>query len=415
MCFQIMAFLARYRGSSVSESNKKTLRMITTLLVVLAIVFAFFISIIRVFGFQVYGVLTGSMEPALPTGSLIYVRRVDASTLHVNDIITFQLSPKVIATHRIVDVVTDENNPNSVLFQTKGDANNAVDASLVQPKQIIGKVIFSLPHLGNIASYIQKPPGTYVAILISGILIFLVFITDASTGDKMGFLNKKKESSPEAAQQPVPATGYPVPQQPAGAYPPQAAPPRNPSAGYRPGYPQQPAQNQPPVQAQQPVYPGRPEPVQNRYPAQQPVQNGYPAQRPVQNPNGYPQQPYPQQGYPRNGYPYPQQARSAYPQQPAQAAYPARPVQPAPGYQQNPNAPYPQQSQFGGPNIPQGQGGRMPQQPMPNPNAFNGQQLAQGGYPQQARPMQQPSGYTPQATDNGMPRRRRSSSGQTSL
>ena len=44
MSFQIMAFLARYRGSSVSESNKKTLRMITTLLVVLAIVFAFFIK-----------------------------------------------------------------------------------------------------------------------------------------------------------------------------------------------------------------------------------------------------------------------------------------------------------------------------------------------------------------------------------
>ncbi len=325
----------------MSESNKKALRTLTTILVCLAIVFAFFISIIRVFGFQVYGVLTGSMEPAYPTGSLIYVRDVDASTLRVNDVITFSLSPNVIATHRIVDIIPDENNPGQYKFQTKGDANKSVDASLVSPTHIIGKVIFSVPYLGDIANYIQNPPGTYVAILISGILIFLVFLTDAATSEKFKFLQKKP--APEQ-QQPVAVNApYPAQQQPAGY---QAPPSGYPSQQPVQGSFQQPHMQQPPnpYQPQQSPNFGLHQPVQNGFPQQQPVQGGYP--QPPRQMNAYPYQQYPQQsaqqpfpqqrqpmqnGYraPQGGYPQPQQpVQNAYsqqrvtPQQPAQQAMP---------------------------------------------------------------------------------------------
>lgn len=361
----------------MSESNKKTLRTITTLLVCLAIVFAFFISIIRVFGFKVYGVLTGSMEPAYPTGSLIYVRDVDPETLRIGDVITFSLSPNVIATHRIVDIVPDENNPSIRRFQTKGDANNSVDASLVNPTHIIGKVIFSVPYLGDIANYIQNPPGTYVAILVSGILIFLVFMTDAATSEKFKFLQKKEPAQQQQQMQPN-AMGYPIQQN--GAYPQQPM-----QGGYPPRQQmvQQPPNAYPQQQEQQP-----------RYPGQQPMQNAYPQR------NGFPQQP--QQP---NGYPYQQRMPNQYPPQNAQPAYPPRPQQMPNQFAQQQSG-YPQQQPMQQP--------VRPVQPVQRPQQMP-QTPQNNAYPTPARPTFQTGGFNPAQNDGGAQRRRRSTNNQSSF
>lgn len=169
----------------------KTLRSLTSVLVCLAILFAFFLSLIKVFGFEIYGVLTGSMNPAIPTGSMIYIRDAEPERLRIGDVITYSVSPGMMATHRIVDIVEDETNPALFRFQTKGDANPAVDAVLVEPKKIVGKVAFSIPFLGSAAHYIQKPPGIFVVIGISLILVALVFLTDNATAERL--VRRKEE------------------------------------------------------------------------------------------------------------------------------------------------------------------------------------------------------------------------------
>jgi len=188
--------------------NQKKIRLfknLSTGLVLVAVVLAFFIAGIRVFGVQVFGVLTGSMEPAFPTGSLIYVKDVDAADLRVNDVITFSISPNVIATHRIVEVVPDESNPSIVRYRTKGDANRDVDASLVSAGNIIGKAMFAIPGLGYLANYIQEPPGIYVAILVCGLMIAFVFYADSlenkqkkapGPGTRGALPNRLQERSP---------------------------------------------------------------------------------------------------------------------------------------------------------------------------------------------------------------------------
>jgi len=193
--------------------NKKTIRFLKNLstgLVIVAMVFAFLIAGIRIFGVQVYGVLTGSMEPAYPTGSLIYVKRVDTSDLRVNDVITFSISPGVIATHRIVELVPDENNPSVIQYRTKGDANKDVDASLVSANNIIGKAMFAIPVMGYVANFIQHPPGIYIAILVCGLMIGFVFYTDSleskqnaasKRGDKRGAKRGGTEQRPVRTQQ----------------------------------------------------------------------------------------------------------------------------------------------------------------------------------------------------------------------
>lgn len=148
----------------------------------------------RLVGLQVFTVLSGSMEPAYHVGSLIYVQKVDPFRLESGDVITFLLDENTVATHRIVEVVPDENDSSVVRFRTKGDANDAEDGTLVHYKNVVGSPVFTIPKLGYVAAYIQNPPGTYIAISGGAILLILVFLPDLFTEDeKQGKAPKKSK------------------------------------------------------------------------------------------------------------------------------------------------------------------------------------------------------------------------------
>ena len=173
------------------KTVKKIWNAITTLIVAAVVVLAILLVAVRLFGLQVYTVLSGSMEPTYHVGSLIYVQSVDPFELEAGDVITFMLDEDTVATHRIVEPVPDEIDPTVVRFRTKGDANDAEDGSLVHYKNVIGSPVFTIPKLGYLASYIQNPPGTYVAIAVGAIIIMLVFLPDLFEDDK-----KKKGDEP---------------------------------------------------------------------------------------------------------------------------------------------------------------------------------------------------------------------------
>lgn len=151
---------------------------ITTGLVVAVVVLALLLVGVRLFGMQVFTVLSGSMEPTYQTGSLIYVKDVDYMELGEGDVITFMLDENTVATHRIVGVVPDENDPSVIRYRTKGDANNTEDGMLVHCNNVLGQPVFSIPKLGYVANYVQNPPGTYIAISGAAILMLLVFLPD---------------------------------------------------------------------------------------------------------------------------------------------------------------------------------------------------------------------------------------------
>lgn len=163
---------------------------VTTIIVVMAVLLAIALVGVRAVGLQVYTVLSGSMEPAYQTGSVIYVKEVDYKTLQVGDPITFLLSEDIIATHRIVEILPDEEEPETLRFRTKGDANEYADGGLVHYKNVIGKPVFHIPYLGYVAHYIQNPPGTYIAIAAGAILLMLTFLPD--------LLDDEKEKAPKS-------------------------------------------------------------------------------------------------------------------------------------------------------------------------------------------------------------------------
>ncbi len=176
----------------MTKTIKKIWNIVTSILVGFVLLLAIALVGVRLFGFQVYTVLSGSMEPAYHTGALIYVKDVDYRELKSGDVITFMVNDDTVVTHRIVGVVPDEEDASVLRFRTKGDANEAEDGTLVHYRNIIGSPVFTIPYLGYVANIIQNPPGTYIAISLGAILLILVFLPDILFSDKDEQKGKKK-------------------------------------------------------------------------------------------------------------------------------------------------------------------------------------------------------------------------------
>ncbi len=159
---------------------RKIWNVATAILVTIVVILALLLVGLRLFGLQTYTVLSGSMEPAYPTGSLLYVRRTAPETVEVGQPITFVLNEDlVIATHRVIAIDADNQ-----CFYTKGDANAAADGAPVHFKNLIGVPVFSIPYLGYVANYVQKPPGLYVTIAAGAVLLLLLFLPELLGGRK---------------------------------------------------------------------------------------------------------------------------------------------------------------------------------------------------------------------------------------
>lgn len=117
------------------------------LLVALAVL-AIAVAVPRLTGATTYTILTGSMRPGLPPGTLVVMRSTPPGALRVGDVVTYQLesgSPTV-ATHRIVAMGV--NGKGERTFRTQGDANDTPDPEWVRPVQIRGKLWYAVPYVG---------------------------------------------------------------------------------------------------------------------------------------------------------------------------------------------------------------------------------------------------------------------------
>lgn len=163
---------------------KKIWNVVSTCLVVLIVFCAVFLVGSRVLGYQVFNVISGSMEPTYSVGDLIYVKEVDVNEIEVGTPITFVLNEDlVVATHRVVEIDAENQH-----FYTKGDANDTADASPVHFNNVIGVPKFAIPKLGYVSDFVQNPPGTFIAVGVCAALIIIVFVPDM-----VG--KKKKEES----------------------------------------------------------------------------------------------------------------------------------------------------------------------------------------------------------------------------
>lgn len=200
---------------------KKLWNFLTTVLVVAVIALAVLLAGVRVVGLTPFTVLSGSMEPTYHVGSLIYVKKIAPENISVGTPITFVVNEDLlVATHRVVDLrkietreqqqVDEAGNPvvdekgNPVMetvaldepvyyFQTKGDANDDVDGSLVHHKNVVGTPVFSVPYLGYLSSWLQTREGRIMGVCIALVVIILTFLPDMLAAVD----EKEKKKAPE--------------------------------------------------------------------------------------------------------------------------------------------------------------------------------------------------------------------------
>ncbi|MBQ7437403.1 MAG: signal peptidase I [Oscillospiraceae bacterium] len=134
--------------------------IIGTLLLIAVIATSIPLAIPTLLGYEIYNVTSGSMEPELPVGSVIYVEHVKPESIKEGEIIAFYSGGSVI-THRAVENYLFEGK-----ISTKGDANPRVDFNDVPYADVIGVVKYHFPYLGNyLMIYSHQLTKVYLIVL----------------------------------------------------------------------------------------------------------------------------------------------------------------------------------------------------------------------------------------------------------
>lgn len=149
------------------------------------------------FGWKPFIVLSGSMETQIMTGDIAVVKEVNTNELKDNDIIAFKDNEDIVITHRIVEIVKDDDG--NTKYKTKGDNNNSEDDGYVYPEQVEGIYKFRIAKIGNLALFIQTPVGMVVCISIPLIMLLLIQWADSEKEKK--YKDSKQQEIDELKKQ----------------------------------------------------------------------------------------------------------------------------------------------------------------------------------------------------------------------
>ncbi|WP_255151897.1 signal peptidase I [Halorarius halobius] len=169
----------------------------TLLLVAIVVPFVVFAVPQLVGADHAFVVLSGSMEPSIAPGDVVVVA---GGPVAVGDVITFRRGGDVPTTHRVVEVVDGA-------YRTKGDANENVDAGLVQPEQVLGRVAFVLPFVGHVVLWANTQTGflLLVALPLAALVALELWELRPGTGDPSSADSSADDASNTAGAEP-PAT-----------------------------------------------------------------------------------------------------------------------------------------------------------------------------------------------------------------
>ncbi|RJR14971.1 signal peptidase I [Candidatus Microgenomates bacterium] len=165
------------RFSPLFEKVQRVANRLHSLIIAVLVMTATFVVISTLNlpgGYRIFTVMSGSMEPILPTGSIVVT--MPFPTYEKGDVITFYPQetlndhPAITVTHR---VLAWENTSEGRVYETKGDANDGVDGEQVAASHILGKAVFGIPLLGYFIYFVKTLPGLILFIIIPAVLFIL--------------------------------------------------------------------------------------------------------------------------------------------------------------------------------------------------------------------------------------------------
>jgi signal peptidase len=148
----------------------KTINFVISLFLILTAAAIAYIAI-PIFGNQALIVRSGSMMPTIDIGSIVVTR--NTPNYNPGDVIAFRTekNSKTIVTHRIAKI---ETGVDGTFYQTKGDANKTIDGWSVDKENVLGKVYFTLPYVGQLLAFAKSKLGLSVLIVLPAIVVILL-------------------------------------------------------------------------------------------------------------------------------------------------------------------------------------------------------------------------------------------------
>ena len=158
----------------------------------------------RLLGFEAYAIISGSMEPQIPVGSLVYAKAMAPEEVEAGDVIVFYggRAGEAVTTHRVV-----ENRNADREFITRGDANAGDDMEARPYESLIGRVEHILPHFGRLSLMMSMASGkTGMVCFLGAALIFCILGGVLKKDDREG-QPEDKEAGKDSGREPAKAGG----------------------------------------------------------------------------------------------------------------------------------------------------------------------------------------------------------------
>ncbi|MBS6194408.1 MAG: signal peptidase I [Clostridiales bacterium] len=173
----------------------KCLNGIFWMVILTAMAGAALVSLPYLFNIRPRIVLSGSMEPEIPVGSLAYIAGgVSPKEIKTGDVIAYKMGESMQVLHRVIE--TDQEKK---WFQTKGDANQQADLGRVEFSRYQGKALFHIPYAGYVVKFMQTGNHMlWVALGIAGLGAADEILRKKEGGQKLWVKRRKKKGMPES-------------------------------------------------------------------------------------------------------------------------------------------------------------------------------------------------------------------------
>lgn len=174
---------------------KSEMKIITKGITCITIIFALFMAVFIVpgfFGVKPYVILSGSMEPQIPTGSVVFIDTNDRDVV-IDDIIAYRLGDAATVTHRAIEV-------SDGFITTKGDNNDVQDANPVPFDHVIGTYRFHIPQVGYYMNSFNMKQKTALIIIIALANMIAFGYDFMASGDDDEDEDKPDDTPEEAAE-----------------------------------------------------------------------------------------------------------------------------------------------------------------------------------------------------------------------
>ncbi len=161
----------RKQGRQRWPAARRVLSILSWVFLAVIVLLVLLVLVIpRLLGAVPLAVLTSSMEPTLPPGTLVVSQPLDPADVGVGDVITYQPESgnAALTTHRVVSVGYGEEG--STTFVLQGDNSESMDDPIVGG-QIMGKVVYSVPLVGYLTSALPTADRAWIVSGIGALLL----------------------------------------------------------------------------------------------------------------------------------------------------------------------------------------------------------------------------------------------------